>query len=137
MERLQKNLENCQFQDLSITPEVYLTRVISSLGLESEDDIEYQVRNYLQSLVHESTGYSLLCKLSAIFKGWNMHLNIPVSGNKVSVRRVARYRRDSEGTKIPMPSAGNINEAFTIPCVKKGPIPQKIFKQANIQTVSK
>lgn len=134
---IKKYLENSQFQNLLITPEVYLTRVISSLGLESEDDIEYQVRNYLQSLVHESTGYSLLCKLSAIFKGWNMHLNIPVSGNKVSVRRVARYRKDSEGAKIPMPSAGNINEAFTIPCVKKGPIPQKILKQANIQTVSK
>jgi len=134
---IKKNLENCQFQDLSITPEVYLTRVISSLGLESEDDIEYQVRNYLQSLVHESTGYSLLCKLSAIFKGWNMHLNIPVSGSKVSVRRVARYRKDSEGTKTPMPSAGNINEAFTIPCVKKVPTPQKILKQANIETMSK
>ncbi|WP_261902941.1 ParB N-terminal domain-containing protein [Vibrio fortis] len=122
---------------LPLSPETYLTRIISSLGLESEDDIEYQVRNYLQSLVHESTGYSLLCKLSAIFKGWNMHLSIPVSGNKVSVRRVARYRKDSEGNKVPMPSAGNINEAFTIPCVNKGPVPKKVLKQANIQTVSK
>lgn len=122
---------------LPLSPETYLTRIISSLGLESEDDIEYQVRNYLQSLVHESTSYSLLCKLSAIFKGWNLHLGIPVSGNKVSVRRVARYRRDSDGNKVPMTSAGNINEAFTIPCVEKGPAPKKILKQANVQTLEK
>lgn len=37
-------------QSLPLSPETYLTRIISSLGLESEDDIEYQVRNYLQSL---------------------------------------------------------------------------------------
>ncbi|MCC4817989.1 ParB/RepB/Spo0J family partition protein [Vibrio lentus] len=122
---------------LPLCPETYLTRVISSLGLESEDDIEYQVRNYLQSLVHESTSYSLLCKLSAIFKGWNMHLGIAVVGNRISVRRVARYRTEADGNKIPMPSAGNINEAFTIPCVKKGSIPKKIAKQANIKIVKK
>lgn len=134
---IKKNLENCQFQDLSITPELYLTRVISSLGLESEDDIEYQVRNYLQSLVHESTGYSLLCKLSAIFKGWNMHLGIPVVGNKVSVRRVARFRKDEGGNKIPVPSAGNINEAFTIPCLPKGSTPKRISQQANMKNLGK
>ncbi|CAK1904011.1 Chromosome partitioning protein ParB [Vibrio crassostreae] len=122
---------------LPLCPETYLTRVISSLGLESEDDIEYQVRNYLQSLVHESTSYSLLCKLSAIFKGWNMHLGIAVVGNRISVRRVARYRTEADGNKIPMPSAGNINEAFTIPCIKKGSIPKKIAKQANIKIVKK
>ncbi|WP_261886156.1 chromosome partitioning protein ParB [Vibrio pomeroyi] len=124
-------------ENLPISPETYLTRIISSLGLESEDDIEYQVRNYLQSLVHESTSYSLLCKLSAIFKGWNMHLGIPVAGNKVTVRRVVKYRKDKDGNKIPMPSAGNINEAFTIPCIKKGSMPKKISKQTSVKFVNK
>ena len=121
-----------EFKDLPISPETYLTRLISSLGLESEDDIEYQVRNYLQSLVHESTSYSLLCKLAAIFKGWNMYLGIPVVGNRVSVRRVSRYKKDDEGNNIPLPAAGNINEAFTIPCVTKGSTPKRISKQSNI-----
>ncbi|WP_279152676.1 chromosome partitioning protein ParB [Photobacterium iliopiscarium] len=121
------------FYELPITPEIYLTRIISSLGLESEDDVEYQVRNYLQSLVHESTSYSLLCKLSAIFKGWNMHLGIPVAGNKVGVKRIALFKKDDDGNKIPLPSAGNINEAFTIPCISKGPTPKRILKQSNAQ----
>ncbi|CAK1756365.1 Chromosome partitioning protein ParB [Vibrio crassostreae] len=129
--------ENPPSTELPLSPETYLSRIISSLGLESEDDIEYQVRNYLQSLVHESTSYSLLCKLSAIFKGWNIHLGIPVVGNKVSVRRVARYRKDEDGNKIPMQSAGNINEAFTIPCMIKGGTPKRISKQANVQTISR
>lgn len=128
-----QKLNKQTFNELPITPEVYLTRIISSLGLESEDDVEYQVRNYLQSLVHESTSYSLLCKLSAIFKGWNIHLNIPVSGNKVSVKRVALFRKDADGNKIPLTSAGNINEAFTIPWIAKGPTPKRIFKQCNVQ----
>ncbi|HIF9221915.1 chromosome partitioning protein ParB [Photobacterium damselae] len=132
-----QKLNQHTFNELSVTPEVYLTRVISSLGLESEDDVEYQVRNYLQSLVHESTSYSLLCKLSAIFKGWNMHLDIPVSGNKVSVKRVALFKKDSDGNKIPLPSAGNINEAFTIPCLPKGPTPKRILKQSNAQIAKK
>ncbi|HIF9238099.1 TPA: ParB N-terminal domain-containing protein [Photobacterium damselae] len=122
--------------ELLITPEVYLTRIISSLGLKSEDDIEYQVRNYLQSLVHESTSYSLLCKLSAIFKGWNLHLGIPVIGNKVSVKRVALFKKDIDGNKIPLPSAGNINEAFTVPCLPKGPTPKRILKQSNARIKS-
>lgn len=120
---------------LPLSPEEYLTRIISSLGLESEEDIEYQVRNYLQSLVHESSSYSLLCKLSAIFKGWNMHLGIPVIGNKVSVRRVARYRKDEDGNKVPLPSAGNINEAFTVPCLKKGGAPKRVAQQSNMRKV--
>jgi hypothetical protein len=128
-----QKLNQQTFNELPITPEVYLTRIISSLGLESEDDVEYQVRNYLQSLVHESTSYSLLCKLSAIFKGWNIHLNIPVSGNKVSVKRVALFKKDADGNKIPLTSAGNINEAFTIPWIPKGPTPKRIFKQRNVQ----
>ncbi len=126
-----------QNQSLELSPETYLTRIISSLGLESEDDIEYQVRNYLQSLIHESSSYSLLCKLSAIFKGWNMHLGIPVVGNKVSVRRVARFRKDEDGNKIPVQSAGNINEAFTVPCLTKGVTPKRISQQANMKSVGK
>lgn len=128
-----QKLNQHAFSELPITPEVYLTRVISSLGLESEDDVEYQVRNYLQSLVHESTSYSLLCKLSAIFKGWNMHLGIPVTSNKVSVKRVALFKKDTDGNKVPLPSAGNINEPFTVPCLSKGPTPKRILKQSNIQ----
>jgi len=129
----QKLKEAPSNQQLPLSPETYLTRIISSLGLESEDDIEYQVRNFLQSLVAESSSYSLLCKLSAIFKGWNMHLGIPVVGNKVSVRRVARYRKDEDGNKIPVPSAGNINEAFTVPCLNRGETPKRISQQANMK----
>ncbi len=131
----QKLKEAPQNQSLPISPETYLTRIISSLGLESEDDIEYQVRNYLQLLVTESSSYSLLCKLSAIFKGWNLYLGIPVVGNKVSVRRVARFKKDEDGNKIPLPSAGNINEAFTVPCVKRGATPKRIALQANMKSV--
>jgi hypothetical protein len=107
--------------------------VISGLGLNSEDDIEYQVRNYLQSLVRESTSYVLLCKLSAISKGWNLHLDIPVAGNKIDVKRVAQFKKDADGNKLPLPSAGNINEAFTVPCLPKGTTPKRILKQSNIQ----
>ncbi|WP_305815717.1 ParB N-terminal domain-containing protein [Photobacterium leiognathi] len=128
-----QKLKEHTFSELLVTPEVYLTRIISSIGLESEEDVEYQVRNYLQSLVHESSSYSMLCKLSAIFKGWNIHLKIPVAGNKVSVKRVALFRKDVDGNKIPLPSAGNINEAFTVPCLPKGTTPKRILKQSNIQ----
>ncbi|WP_116870637.1 ParB/RepB/Spo0J family partition protein [Vibrio splendidus] len=133
----QKLKDVSHIDTLPLSPEEYLTRIISSLGLESEDDIEFQVRNYLQSLVTESSSYSLLCKLSAIFKGWNMHLGIPVVGNKVSVRRVARFKKDEDGNKIPLPSAGNINEAFTVPCLNKGVTPKKILQQANMKNSSK
>ncbi|MCF7482590.1 chromosome partitioning protein ParB [Vibrio sp. J1-1] len=133
----QKLKDAPQNQSLPLSPETYLTRIISSLGLESEDDIEYQVRNYLQSLIHESSSYSLLCKLSAIFKGWNLHLGIPVVGNKVSVRRVARFRKDEDGNKIPVQSAGNINEAFTVPCLIKGVAPKRISQQANMKSTIK
>lgn len=131
--RSTKNLKEQEFNCLPVTPEVYLTRVISGLGLNSEDDIEYQVRNYLQSLVRESTSYALLCKLSAIFKGWNIHLSIPVTSNKVGVKRVAQYKKDDDGNKLPLPSAGNINEAFTVPCIPKGATPKRILKQSNIR----
>lgn len=130
---IKKKLIELPMKELPLTPESYLTRVISSIGLESEEDVEYQVRNYLQSLVHESTSYALLCKLSAIFKGWNMHLGISVSGNRISVRRVARYKKDQDGNNIPLPASGNINEPFTIPCVPKGKTPRNIQRQSNIQ----
>lgn len=133
----QKLKDSVLNETLPISPETYLTRIISSLGLESESDIEYQVRNYLQSLVRESTSYSLLCKLSAIFKGWNMLLGIPVAGNKISIRRVARFRKDDEGNKIPMPAAGNINEPFTVPCITKGKVPKAIQKQGNIKIIQR
>ncbi|HHC7359633.1 TPA: chromosome partitioning protein ParB [Vibrio parahaemolyticus] len=130
---IKKKLTDYECSELPLCPETYLTRVISSLGLSSEEDIEYQVRNYLQSIVHESTSYSLLCKLSAIFKGWNCHLGLPIAGNKISVRRVARYKKDENGNNVPLPAAGNINEPFTVPCVPKGPTPKRIQKQSNIQ----
>lgn len=130
---IKKQLSACEYENLPLCPETYLTRIISSLGLSSEDDIEYQVRNYLQSIVHESTSYSLLCKLSAIFKGWNSHLGLTISGNRIAVRRVARYKKDDSGNKIPLTAAGNINEPFTVPCVSKGPTPKRIQKQSNVQ----
>ncbi|EJI1392915.1 chromosome partitioning protein ParB [Vibrio parahaemolyticus] len=130
---IKKQLSDYECDELPLCPETYLIRVISSLGLNSEDDIEYQVRNYLQSIVHESTSYSLLCKLSAIFKGWNAHLGLPIAGNKISVRRVARYKKDEHGNNTPLPAAGNINEPFTVPCVPKGPTPKRIQKQSNVQ----
>ncbi|MCS0351993.1 chromosome partitioning protein ParB [Vibrio ordalii] len=130
---IKKQLSVCEYENLPLCPETYLTRVISSLGLSSEDDIEYQVRNYLQSIVHESTSYSLLCKLSAIFKGWNLHLGLSISGNRISVRRVARYKKDEHGNNIPLPAAGNINEAFCVPCLPKGPTPKRVQKQSNVE----
>ncbi|HAS8399764.1 TPA: chromosome partitioning protein ParB [Vibrio vulnificus] len=130
---IKKQLSVCEYENLPLCPETYLTRVISSLGLSSEDDIEYQVRNYLQSIVHESTSYSLLCKLSAIFKGWNLHLGLSISGNRISVRRVARYKKDENGNNIPLPAAGNINEAFCVPCLPKGPTPKRVQKQSNVE----
>ncbi|EOK5968995.1 chromosome partitioning protein ParB [Vibrio parahaemolyticus] len=130
---IKKQLSVCEYENLPLCPETYLTRVISSLGLSSEDDIEYQVRNYLQSIVHESTSYSLLCKLSAIFKGWNRHLGLSILGNRISVRRVARYKKDENGNNIPLPAAGNINEAFCVPCLPKGPTPKRVQKQSNVE----
>ncbi|MBY7903492.1 chromosome partitioning protein ParB [Vibrio fluvialis] len=130
---IKKQLSVCEYENLPLCPETYLTRVISSLGLSSEDDIEYQVRNYLQSIVHESTSYSLLCKLSAIFKGWNRHLDLSIPGNRISVRRVARYKKDENSNNIPLPAAGNINEAFCVPCLPKGPTPKRVQKQSNVE----
>ncbi|MEZ8130178.1 chromosome partitioning protein ParB [Enterovibrio norvegicus] len=129
---ISQNLKHLKVDTLPISPETYLTRIISSIGLTSELDIEYQVRNYLQSFINESTSYSVLCKLSAIFKGWNMLVGLPVVGNKISVRRVARSERDEDGNMVPLPAAGNINEAFTVPGLPKGRTPRKINKQSNV-----
>ncbi|MGR5216560.1 chromosome partitioning protein ParB [Vibrio harveyi] len=133
---IKTKLAEKDLKDLPLSPEIYLTRVISSLGLESEEDIEFKVRNYLQTCIHESTSYSLLCKLSAIFKGWNLHLGIPVVNNKVTVKRVSRFKKDQDGNKIPQVSVGNINEAFTVPCVPRGPTPKRILKQSNLEICS-
>ncbi len=122
-------------ESLSISPELYLTRVISGIGLQSENDIEYQVRNYLQTLVGESTSYSLICRLSAIFKGWNQYLSLPIYGNKISVRRVAKYTKDEDGNRLPAKGAGNINEPFTVPFKDRGKIPKHIQQQANAKIV--
>lgn len=129
-----KLAENRTFE-LTITPESYLSRVISGIGIQSEDDIEYQVRNYLHTLAGESSSYALLCRLSAIFKGWNQYHLIPIVGNKIFVRRVAQFTRDEDGNRIPAKGARNINEAFTIPCVKKGKTPSRIKSQPNIKMV--
>lgn len=118
--------------ELAITPEAYLSRVISGIGIQSEGDIEYQVRNYLQTLVGEASSYAVICRLSSIFKGWNLHHAIDIVGNKIAVRRVARYNKDEDGNRTPAKSAGNINEAFTYPFAEKGKTPLKILKQANL-----
>lgn len=118
--------------ELAITPEAYLLRIISGIGIQSEEDIEYQVRNYLQTLVGEASSYAVICRLSSIFKGWNQHHAIDIVGNKMAVRRVARYSKDEDGNRIPAKSAGNINEAFTYPFAKKGKTPSKILKQPNL-----
>ncbi|MDO6640554.1 chromosome partitioning protein ParB [Shewanella sp. 5_MG-2023] len=120
---------------IAITPEDYLLRLISGIGIQSEEDIEYQVRNFLQTQVGESSSYALVCRLSSIFKGWNHYHNIDIAGNKIAVRRVARYKKDADGNRMPAKSAGNINEAFTYPFAKKGPTPSKIRKQSNLQIV--
>lgn len=132
---IKQKLSEIETNHLPITPELYLTKIISSIGIQSENDIEYQVRNYLQTLVGEGTSYTQLCRLSAIFKGWNMYLSIPVIGSKISVRRVARFTKDEDGNRLPAKGAGNINEAFTVPCIKKGKTPRKIEQQANMQRV--
>lgn len=128
-------LASCEFETIPITPESYISRVISGIGIQTEDDIEYQVRNFLQTLVGESSSYALLCRLSAIFKGFNVYLGLPVVGNKIAVRRVAKFTRDEEGEKIPAKGAGNIKEAFTVPCIKRGKIPRHIDQQANMVEV--
>ncbi|MBF4437941.1 chromosome partitioning protein ParB, partial [Vibrio anguillarum] len=52
---------------------------------------------------------------------------------RISVRRVARYKKDENGNNIPLPAAGNINEAFCVPCLPKGPTPKRVQKQSNVE----
>lgn len=132
---IKKKLVLSDIKKIDITPESYITKVMSGIGINSESEYEYQVRNYLQTLSGESTSYALLCRLSSLFKGWNANLEIPIFGNKISVRRVAKFKRDKEGNKLPIKGAGNINEAFTIPCQLPGKTPLRIHKQAAIKIV--
>ncbi|OLQ81116.1 chromosome partitioning protein ParB [Photobacterium proteolyticum] len=132
---IKKQIEVSEIEEFSVTPEYYLTKIISGIGIKSEEDIEYQVRNYLQTLIGEAASYSLLCRLSAIFKGWNSYLGIPIFGKKIAVRRVAKFTKDDEGNKLPAKGAGNINEPFTVPCLAPGKASLKITKQAAIKIV--
>lgn len=112
---IKQKLVAAQIEDLPITPEFYLTKLISGIGVQSNEDIEFEVRDYLQTLAGQSTSYTQLCRLSAIFKGWNRHMGIQVFGNRISIRRVSKFVKDEDGNKIPVKGAGNINEPFTIP----------------------
>lgn len=132
---IKAKLRESSIDELTISPETYLSRVISGIGIQSEEDTEYQVRKYLQTLVGESNSYALLCRLSSIFKGWNHYHSIPIVANKIAVRRVAKYTKDEDGNRIPAKGARNINEAFTIPYEKKGKSPLRIQSQANVKVV--
>ncbi len=98
---IKAKLRESSIDELTISPESYLSRVISGIGIQSEEDIEYQVRNFLQTLAGESSSYALLCRLSSIFKGWNHYHSIPIVGNRITVRRVAKYTRGEDGNRIP------------------------------------
>ena len=132
---IKQKLSQSTIKEIDLTPESYITKIMSGIGINSEKEHEYQVRNYLQTLAGESTSYTLLCRLSSIFKGWNANLRLPIFGNRISVRRVAKFTKDEEGNKIPVKGAGNINEAFTIPCKLPGKTPLKIHKQAAVKLV--
>ncbi|WP_117236474.1 chromosome partitioning protein ParB [Vibrio maerlii] len=108
-----------------ITPEEYISKLISGIGVKSSKDVEFQVRDYLQTLSGQSTSYTQLCRLSSIFKGWNRHMGIAIFGNKISVRRVNKTMRDEDGQKVEVKGAGNINEAFTVPFKVPGKVPKK------------
>ncbi|MGR6861519.1 chromosome partitioning protein ParB [Aliivibrio salmonicida] len=132
---IKHNLKGFVYDELTVTPELYLTNLISGLGQTATDNIEYKVREYLQSLVGESTSYSLLCRLSAIFKGWNKYLGIPIVGNKVMVKRVAKFFKDDDGNRLPTKGAGNIKEAFTVPCIERGATPLSVQKRSAMKEV--
>ncbi|NMU71475.1 chromosome partitioning protein ParB, partial [Vibrio parahaemolyticus] len=112
---INEKLKSYEGDDIPITPDIYISNIISGLGQTSTESIEYKVRDYLESIRKESTSYALLCRLSCIFKGWNSYFNIPVVGKRVSVRRVANFVKNEEGERVPAKAAGNIKEAFTIP----------------------
>ncbi|PML28914.1 chromosome partitioning protein ParB [Vibrio breoganii] len=120
---IKQKLKHADVEVLPITPEDYLLKLVSGIGVHSSDDTEFQVRDYLQKQMGQSTSYTQLCRLSSIFKGWNQLLGVPIFSNRVAVRRVAKFVKDEEGNKIPMLGAGNINEAFTVPFKAPGKIP--------------
>lgn len=132
---IKQKLSKSDIKEVGVTPEAYIAKIMSGIGINSENEHEYQVRNYLQTLAGESTSYTLLCRLSSIFKGWNANLGLQIFGNRIAVRRVAKFTKDEEGNKLPVKGAGNINEAFTIPCELPGKTPLKIHKQAAVKLV--
>ncbi|ENY8012938.1 chromosome partitioning protein ParB, partial [Vibrio fluvialis] len=132
-----QKLKEFDGKEIPLTPDMYIANIISGLGQTSTDSIEYKVRDYLESIRKESTSYALLCRLSCIFKGWNLYNNIPVIGQKVSIRRVANFVKNEEGERIPAKAAGNIKEAFTIPFLGPGKTPNKIKKLASMKKLHK
>ncbi|WP_375748387.1 chromosome partitioning protein ParB [Vibrio sp. HN007] len=132
---INKEIKNSGLTEFTITPEHYITKIISGIGINSKDEIEYQVRNYLQTMLGQGTSYNLLCRLSSIFKGWNKHLGISIFGKKIAVRRVAKFTRDDDGNRVKANGSGNINEPFTVPCLRPGKASSKITKQAAIKIV--
>ncbi len=71
---INEKLKSYEGDELPITPDIYIANIISGLGQTSTESIEYKVRDYLESIRKESTSYALLCRLSCIFKGWNMYM---------------------------------------------------------------
>lgn len=133
---INEKLKTYEADEIPITPDMYISNIISGLGQTSTESIEYKVRDYLESIRKESTSYALLCRLSCIFKGWNMYFNIPVVGKKVSIRRVANFVKNEEGERVPAKAAGNIREAFTIPFLTPGKTPSRVKKRSAMRNVS-
>ncbi|WP_017010251.1 hypothetical protein [Enterovibrio norvegicus] len=133
---IKQNLKKSDIKEMSITPELYITNVMSGLGQTSTESIEYKVREYIQTTVGESSSYALLCRLSCIFKGWNMYMGIPVVRKRVAVTRVGKFYKDEDGAVVKAKAAGNIKEAFTIPCLPPGKTPVKIKKAAALQEIA-
>ncbi|ELA9360323.1 chromosome partitioning protein ParB [Vibrio parahaemolyticus] len=123
--------------EILTSPDNYLSTIISGIGISSESDTEFKVRNYLYSVMGGSSSYDVICRLSCIFKGWNILNKIPIYKNTVKVARVKNKTRDEDGNLIPMKGAGNINEPFTVPFSKPGKTPLSIRKQANVKVLSK
>lgn len=133
---IKQNIKELKIDDMGITPELYITNVMSGLGQTSVDSIEYKVREFIQTTVGEGSSYALLCRLSCIFKGWNLHMGIPVIRNRVAVTRVGKFFKDENGTVIKTKAAGNIKEAFTIPCKPPGKTPRKIKRAAAMKAAN-
>ncbi|PMM12475.1 chromosome partitioning protein ParB [Vibrio breoganii] len=129
---IKQKIKESDLDEISITPEEYITKLISGIGVHSSEDIVFQVRDYLQKLSGQSTSYTQLCRLSSIFKGWNMHIGISVFRNTVAILRVGKTMIDEDGEKIPLKGAGNINEAFTVPFKLPGKLPRKGRKRSSV-----